>query len=319
MGKGIDLDHKLVEFYDGILLGEKLNRVKKPKKGGVITSAIRKTSQMKVQEARQKLNAIAKGVPEVMVKVTGGGQGMRQVRNHMDYVSRNGELALEDQDGNLISGKQDVQELADEWQRSGSFIAEEGERKEAFNIVLSMPPGVDRLAVERAGRDFAAKQFKDNFQYVFVRHDDEDHPHVHLVVKARGYDGRRLNPRKADLHRWREDFAEALGDHGIEAVATKRQQRLRKEKGVEQAIAHMKERGETPKTEGRVSSDERVSKAKATEATVTAGYKELIGALKGSSREDQGLAVALEGRLFGRAGRGASKIDRRGIEDSGRE
>jgi hypothetical protein len=32
----------------------------------------------------------------------------------------------------------------------------------------------------------------------------------------------RLNPRKADLHRWRETFAQALQVHGIQAEATRR-------------------------------------------------------------------------------------------------
>jgi hypothetical protein len=48
------------------------------------------------------------------------------------------------------------------------------------------------------------------------------HPHVHLTVKATGFDGMRLNPRKPDLQRWREGFAEALRQHGIEATTTSR-------------------------------------------------------------------------------------------------
>jgi len=35
-----------------------------------------------------------------------------------------------------------------------------------------------------------------------------------------GRDGKRLNPRKEDLHRWRETFAEKLRDWGIEAEAS---------------------------------------------------------------------------------------------------
>ncbi|TAL64336.1 MAG: hypothetical protein EPN79_14420 [Burkholderiaceae bacterium] len=45
-------------------------------------------------------------------------------------------------------------------------------------------------------------------------------PPVHLVVKVTAMDGTRLNPRKADLHRWREGFAQALREHGVEAAAT---------------------------------------------------------------------------------------------------
>ena len=51
-------------------------------------------------------------------------------------------------------------------------------------------------------------------------------PHVHLVVKAEHeYSGRRLNPRKADLQRWRERFAEYLNELGIAATATRRDDR----------------------------------------------------------------------------------------------
>jgi transposase len=45
-------------------------------------------------------------------------------------------------------------------------------------------------------------------------------PHVHLAVRAEGKDGQRLNPRQADLRRWRETFAEKLRERGIEAEAS---------------------------------------------------------------------------------------------------
>jgi hypothetical protein len=38
-------------------------------------------------------------------------------------------------------------------------------------------------------------------------HTDEPHSHVHVVVKATGDDGRRLNIRKATLKEWRARFA----------------------------------------------------------------------------------------------------------------
>ena len=53
-----------------------------------------------------------------------------------------------------------------------------------------------------------------------VLHDHQANPHVHLSVKAESKHGQRLNPRKADLHRWRETFAERLRDWGIDAEAT---------------------------------------------------------------------------------------------------
>jgi hypothetical protein len=58
-----------------------------------------------------------------------------------------------------------------------------------------------------------------------VLHDHQANPHVHLSVKAESKHGERLNPRKADLHRWRETFAERLREWGIDAEATRQASR----------------------------------------------------------------------------------------------
>jgi hypothetical protein len=50
---------------------------------------------------------------------------------------------------------------------------------------------------------------------------------VHISVRAESKHGKRLNPRKADLHRWRETFAEKLRGHGVEAEATRQATRGR--------------------------------------------------------------------------------------------
>ena len=44
---------------------------------------------------------------------------------------------------------------------------------------------------------------------------------MHISVRAESRHGRRLNPRKADLHRWRETFAEKLRGYGVEAEASR--------------------------------------------------------------------------------------------------
>ena len=59
-----------------------------------------------------------------------------------------------------------------------------------------------------------------NHRYVMVLHTHQANPHVHLSVRAAGRAGKRLSPRKEDLHRWREVFAEKLRDWGIEAEAS---------------------------------------------------------------------------------------------------
>lgn len=109
--------------------------------------------------------------------------------------------------------------------------------------MLSMPPGTDRVAVKNAARAFAHEEFGERRDYVFAAHEDEAHPHVHIVVLARSRDGRRLNPRKVDLQRWRERFAQELRNHGVEANATPRRTRGVTQRYERQAITHMRARG----------------------------------------------------------------------------
>jgi hypothetical protein len=56
-------------------------------------------------------------------------------------------------------------------------------------------------------------------------HTDTPRPHVHLSICSRGHAGERLNPKKADLELWRQTFAQALRDRGVEAEATPRRAR----------------------------------------------------------------------------------------------
>lgn len=212
---------------DGILItwGDRLfypgNRVVK----------VRPQPRLTGEAARQRAAAIRKRIeatvvrraPQVMVKVTGGGRGMKAIAAHFRYISKNGRLEIEDQRGETMLGKDSLRELAEEWRFGGSLIpddAESGHRREAYNIMLSMPRGTDPLTVQRAAREFAQAELADH-KYVMVLHDHQANPHVHISVRAESKHGKRLNPRKADLHRWRETFAEKLRGHGIDAEATR--------------------------------------------------------------------------------------------------
>jgi type IV secretory pathway VirD2 relaxase len=179
---------------------------------------------------RKRIEAtVVRRVPQVMVKVTGGGRGMKAIAAHLRYISKNGRLELEDQRGETMRGKDSLYDLADEWRVSGSRIPDDpepGHRREAYNIMLSMPRGTDPLTVQRAAREFAQAELADH-KYVMVLHDHQANPHVHISVRAESRLGKRLNPRKADLHRWRETFANKLRGYGVEAEATRQATRGR--------------------------------------------------------------------------------------------
>jgi hypothetical protein len=190
------------------------------------------------------LKAAALKHPEVMVKIpkriSGASKGMKGVRNHIDYISRNGELPLETQDGETLTGKKEYNPLTEEWKKLN--IPEESKYREALNVVLSMPAGTNPEAVKNAAREFAKDQF-DGHQYVFALHTDQPHPHVHICVLMRDEFGQRMNPRKNDLFEWRVRFAEKMREQGVPCAATKRQHRGVTQKGKPSIPQHISSKG----------------------------------------------------------------------------
>jgi hypothetical protein len=208
---------------DGVLVqwGERLFY---PANRTVKARTPRLQGQSRASAIRSRIEATMRRAPQVMVKVTGGGRGMAAIRAHFRYITKNGRLAIEDDRGSVERGKDAVKEIERQWQFGGAYIDEEGHRREAFNVMLSMPRGTDPLILHKAAREFARIEFADH-RYVMVLHDHQANPHVHLSVKAESNHGKRLNPRKADLHRWRETFAERLREWGIDAEATRQASR----------------------------------------------------------------------------------------------
>jgi hypothetical protein len=207
---------------DGVLVqwGERLfyppNRIVK----SLPTPRLDTLMRRKAVVIRQRIEATVRRAPQVMVKVTGGGRGTAAIAAHFRYISKNGRLDIEDDREVTRNGKEAVRDLVDQWRYGGSRIDDEGHRREAFNIMLSMPAGTNAELLNKAVREFAQVELAGH-RYVMVLHEHQANPHVHLSVKAEGISGKRLNPRKADLQRWRETFAEKLRGWGIEAQATR--------------------------------------------------------------------------------------------------
>jgi Relaxase/Mobilisation nuclease domain len=170
--------------------------------------------------------------PEVMVKVlTRGGQDLGAVARHMAYLSRGGDVEIETDDGQQLSGKGVEKELLEDWDldldehRRTTDLESRPKRtppKLVHKLMFSMPAGTPPDKVLSAVKNFAREEFALKHRYAMVLHTDEPHPHVHMVVKAVSEQGRRLNIRKATLREWRREFARHLRDQGIAANATER-------------------------------------------------------------------------------------------------
>ena len=144
---------------------------------------------------------------------------MAAIRAHMNYIDREGD-GLIDQDGERHKGREARCEIARQWAREGTAIPERSDRREAFNIMWSMPAGTDSKKLLGAVQTLAARQFAGH-KYVMALHTHQANPHVHLLVRAESDLGVRLNPRKADLHQWRLEFAAELRQRGVAAAASR--------------------------------------------------------------------------------------------------
>jgi hypothetical protein len=201
---------------------------------------------------RAKLERIVRRVPEVMVKITGRTKSVEHLKSHLEYVTRNGELAGETEQGALLAGRVGLKDLQSRW--TDDAVLDDRRRRDgslSINIILSMPPGTDPVGVKDAARAFAIETFGSNHDFVFVQHLEDKHPHVHLTVRSLGYNGKRLNPRKADLQVWRERFAGELRLRGIAAEATPRRTRGRVRKADRGTVLALRKREIVPYVDRR--------------------------------------------------------------------
>lgn len=167
---------------DGVLItwGDRLfypsNRMVKGKPTPRLNGMAAKT---RASTIRKRIEAtVLRRAPQVMVKVTGGGRDMKAIAAHFRYISKNGRLDIEDERGESMRGKDSLYDLADDWRLGGSLIPDETEpayRREAFNIMLSMPRGTDPMSVLWAAREFAKTELVDH-KYVMVLHDHQANP-----------------------------------------------------------------------------------------------------------------------------------------------
>jgi hypothetical protein len=197
---------------------------------------------------RERIARVVRKAPEVMVKVSSVAKQAGRVWAHLTYITRNGRISAENDEGECLAGIEDLKELHGHW--SEQIGKRRANGKQAVNMVLSMPAGTNPERLKEAARDFVRQVFA-NHEYVFVLHTpdtDPDpeappQPHVHVCVKARGKNGQPLVHGKPQLQEWRELFAERLRERGIDAAATPRHVRGVVKKPMRQPVYQANKRG----------------------------------------------------------------------------
>lgn len=212
--------------------------------GGMGRRGTNASPPLTAAQARAKLERIVRKAPEVMVKISGKQRGARHLAEHFGYISRHGKLEIRSSEGEMITDEKRLKAIAADWDMLDQAMNAYGkDRPTSMSMVLSMPGGTtDAATIHDAVQAFARVEFEGQFSYMVALHTDTANPHVHLTVATQGADGARFNPRKADLHHWRESFAHELRQRGIAAEATPRRARGHVQKRVRSPAHHLEAR-----------------------------------------------------------------------------
>jgi hypothetical protein len=328
-------DERLVELGEDVVWFEHGRPAKGNERGmnqlaGIAVDLMRKavgsnSVKERANVVRGHVQELLKGHTQVMVKITGSSADVKGLMRSADYIARGGkykkkgeeELELENELGDVFRGVDGREMFRKEWTMGGPPIPEvasavaviDGENPKApprqvLKLIYSMPAHVGRDAVTQAAKASIKETFPKH-QWVMAHHSDTDNQHTHVLVKMVDMDGKRMNPRKADLEQWRRTFSNHLNARGVEASATRRRVRLKRDKGVSQAVRELRDRGVVPEHDKTAQpQSEAVRKALANEVRMLRAYSGIAEVLNASATQtDRDLGGALQASLAER-GRG---------------
>ena len=181
--------------------------------------AIKKSNYFSSQEQYKKNT-------QVIVKITGNDGTFKKLKSHIRYITRNGEIGVYTSFGEIISGKENLKEIWDNFNKDGYRIPTEKElftncqkeKRETLHLVFSMKDytnaSMDQIRL--AAMETIKQKYPNNY-FVLAMHNDTAHPHCHLVLKTRDVFGRRIDPKKKDLDDLRKNFVLELNKLGVEA------------------------------------------------------------------------------------------------------
>lgn len=218
MGVSVDKDFRVKRKSSEA--GSKSAFAHKVKNGG-------KNYQRNVQERVNRKGASK----EVVVKISGGAITRQGIRNSIDYMSRESELPVMNESGQVWNGdeiKEAKEHMIDRANDPQHVMNDKGKenKKVSQNIVFS-PPVSAKVKLEDlldSVRKTMHQKYPNNRFVLSYHNDKKDHPHVHVVFRIRDEDGKRTDIKKKDLREIRSGFCQELCLKGYDVKATHRQQ-----------------------------------------------------------------------------------------------
>jgi hypothetical protein len=186
------------------------------------------------------------GGHQVVINITGYSKSKNALSAHSSYLTSqtNRDNKIKEDTFKTISGndisKDNINKKTKAWYELDG--GDKGNSRIALKMVLSSPSGSNPRSVEKAVIRFSEKEFGKTNDYFHVLHTDTNNPHVHLVVRMRGYDGKKLDPRKSDLKKWRDAYGKELNKENINVISTTRASRGIGVKSDKLVVDHMRKK-----------------------------------------------------------------------------
>ena len=177
----------------------------------------------KKSKSYEKIKNIVTGKKEVVVKVTGYSKGSQSVHNNLLYVSRNHEVEVINENGEVINDKEIMKGYLKDFTNNSQLGKPDRKNvRDTAHFALSYPEA-DKDTLINAVQGFAEKNFNGHEYLLAYHHDEDGVPHVHLIVQTRNKDlTKTLRINRKELAEFRDSFAENLRELGEEPNATRR-------------------------------------------------------------------------------------------------
>jgi hypothetical protein len=257
--------------------------------------------------SRAFVTALGTDAGSTGLRLVSTAHGVAGVRRAFQLLENNERSVVLRETGDGVSAE-DLKPLGRDWVHTMAPRAS----RDLFHVVFSARAGSDPVRFTRAVERALDREFADH-RFAYTLHQDRSHVHVHAVIVSRSILGQKLNPRKADLHRYRETLAEAAREQGIAMAATRRDRAS--PRAFTMAQAKLVERGEAHEaTRIRVAAGRQTAPAAmplATDRTLDT-FMETLMALK--SQEQIRAAVQDMERIFARMDKLIPEAKRQGFE-----
>ena len=204
----------------------------------------------------------AQKIPQAVVKIIPGGgcSGRGQLTAQLNYLSRDGDLELEEgyrEFRNPIWDTDDIRDTATRWAMDWEdAMSRDGRtaraKNKTFHMLILYPEGTDPETAKDAADKFADRlchsgEFGDEWRNIRAWHTDRAHPHMHLIIDRLGESGRmmQIHPAKPiNPKRLRALQVDTAAEYGLALNDTPRVSRGHRELGLSSPEHRLEERGQ---------------------------------------------------------------------------